>query len=285
MAHVRERFTPARGGAKSQGFAWAAVVALCCAAGCLTEFEPGSDTPSEGVESNGAPLEPGGADWSCIAGGATVPRPPPTNSEQAAAATYSVTITDFVTGRPVSGVQARACARVDIDCAMPLLANLTTSADGALRVRLFEGFDGFLEVVAEGMVPALLFLGGPLQGDTQGFPAYLVPLSAAGALADAIGFPIDVQFGLIGFWTLDCVGLPAGGVLVSNDAGGQIYNFVAGLPAFQTSTADGIGGFINVPPGRVLIRGVLANGGQTMGVQSLLVRPGWISVSNLQPGL
>jgi hypothetical protein len=255
------------------------VAALLCGVAC-TDFADGDDTlPGE----TNALLEPGGPDWSCVNGNATTPRTPPTNSAVAPAATYSVTLTDFVTGRPAAGVQARACARVDVNCASPLTSQLTASADGVLRVPLFQGFDGYVEVLADGMVPALFFLNGPLERDTEGFPAFLVPVPALTGLATTVGVPIDPQFGGIGFWALDCAGKPAAGVLMSNDAGGQIYNFVAGLPAFQTTTADGIGGFINVPPGRVLLRGVLANGSQTIGVQSLLVRKNWLSISNLQP--
>jgi hypothetical protein len=230
-------------------------------------------------------LTPSNNDWTCVGDGASAPRTPPTNAATAAPATYVLPVIDFVTQMTPPGVTARACARVDVDCVNPIVDSVTTSAGGVLALPLFEGFDGFIEVKADNFVSALFFLDGPLQGDTQAFPAFLVPLSSAAALAQSVGAPLDQRFGLIGFWALDCEGLPAQGVVMSNDAGGLIYNFVDGLPAFQQATVDGIGGFINVPPGRVLLRATLSGVGETIDVQSLLVRPGWISVSNLQPGL
>jgi hypothetical protein len=245
-----------------------------------TEFKDANDTGGETVDGL---LSPSGNNWTCLGGAATPPRTPPTNSAGASPATYILPVIDFVTQMTPSGVVARACARVDVDCDNPIVEDVTVSAAGVLALPLFEGFDGFVEVTAAGFVPALFFLQGPMQGDTQAFPAYLVPLSSAAALAVSIGAPLDERFGLIGFWALDCDGLPAQGVVMSNDAGGQIYNFVDGLPAFQQATVDGIGGFINVPPGRALVRAVLSGVGETIDVQSLVVRGGWISVSNLQP--
>jgi hypothetical protein len=148
---------------------------------------------------------------------------------------------------------------------------------------LFVGFDGFMEVLADGMIPELFFLNAPLTGDTESFPSFLVPLLSGAALVETLGVAFDDRYGFIGYWALDCEGAPAEGVIMSNDAGGVVYNFVDGVPAFQPMTADGIGGFLNVPPGRVLIRAVVANGGQTVAVRSFVVRGGWISVSNLRP--
>jgi hypothetical protein len=259
-------------------------MAAAGAAAC-TEYEPASDTLEETTDGmlNAGDTPTSLNDWTCLPDTVSAPSMVPVNTANAQAATYVLPLIDFVSGMPPSGATGRACARVDPGCSMPLTETVTITQQGALVLPLFQGFDGFIEVEADGMVPALFFLNAPLAGNTQSFPAFLVPLNSALALSQSIGVPLDERFGLIGFWALDCDGLPAGGVVMSNDAGGLIYNFVDGLPAFQPSTVDGIGGFLNVPPGRVLLRGVLSQGGQTIGVQSLVVREGWISVSNLQP--
>jgi hypothetical protein len=266
----------------------AAFLAVVVATAC-TDYEPASDTLAETTDgmlnAGDAPLGAGANDWACLADVSSGPSSVPMNTSNAEPATYVLPLIDFVSGMAPLSARGRACARVDPGCSMPLTESVMVSREGALVLPLFEGFDGFIEVEADNMVPALFFLNAPLIGNTQSFPAFLVPLNSALALSQIVGVPIDERFGLIGFWALDCGGLPAEGVVMSNDAGGLIYNFVDGLPAFQTATVDGIGGFVNVPPGRVLLRGVLSQGGQTIGVQSLVVREGWISVSNVQPQL
>jgi hypothetical protein len=268
---------------RRQCISGAARVALTLGSLACTAFERGSDTLEEVDGMLNAGDMPTGGDWSCLSDVVSGPNRVPMSTVNAPAAAYVLPLIDFVTGRPPTNARGRACARVDVDCINPITDSVMVSREGALVLPLFEGFDGFVEVESEGMLPALFFLNAPLSGNTQSFPAYLVPLASAAGLSQSIGVPLDERFGLIGFWALDCGGLPAEGVVMSNDAGGLIYNFVDGLPAFQPATVDGIGGFVNVPPGRVLLRGILSSSGQTIGVQSLVVRGGWISVSNLQP--
>ncbi len=264
----------------------AALLGVALGAWACTDYKPASDTLEETI---GGMLNAGETDttndWSCLDGSMMGPSMVPVNTANAEPATYVLPLIDFVTGMPPASATGRACARVDPACSNPLTETLAISPEGALVMPLFAGFDGFVEVEAEAMLPALFYLSAPLLGDTTSFPAFLVPIASAEALSQSLGRPLDDQFGLIGYWALDCVGLPAEGVVVSSDAGGLAYNFVDGLPAFQPATVDGIGGFLSVPPGRALIRGILAQGGQTIDVQSLVVREGWMSVSILQPRL
>jgi hypothetical protein len=63
------------------------------------------------------------------------------------------------------------------------------------------------------------------------------------------------------------------------------FSFIDGLPvAFEdTTTDDGAAGFANVLPGLVVVKGFRAGTLDLVGVETVLVRASWVSVSNLMP--
>lgn len=63
------------------------------------------------------------------------------------------------------------------------------------------------------------------------------------------------------------------------------YAFVDDLPVIDRDStgSQGLAGFVNVPPGIVVVAGYRAGASEPVGVESLLVRPGWVSNSFLLP--
>jgi hypothetical protein len=70
------------------------------------------------------------------------------------------------------------------------------------------------------------------------------------------------------------------------DTGAIPYAFVDQLPvANQDVTSEqGLAGFVNVPPGVVVVSSFAQGQPQALNVESLLVRSGWLSSMSLLPG-
>jgi hypothetical protein len=256
------------------------LVALAC-----TPFEPGTDelpAPNErdgfSERSSTAALTPGqaGRDWSCL--GPVTP-PVPTPAEGAERIIYSVQILDFFTGLPQPGVKARACGLGDVECARPVTTPVASDAEGWLDVPLYAGFTGFLELTEAG-VPGMLYILDPLTKDALPTYPYLT-ISTAGveALGRALGVSLDLAQGLISFRAFDCQGQPAPGVRLTKVGAGVAWNFVGGLPSVteQRTGPEGLGGFLNVPPGLAQVDLLTPDNVSISGPRSLLVRGGWFS--------
>jgi hypothetical protein len=64
-----------------------------------------------------------------------------------------------------------------------------------------------------------------------------------------------------------------------------VWYFIDGLPtrAGSATGADGLGGFVNVPPGLTHVDLKAANGVSIRGPQSFVVRPNWVSSAYVRP--
>jgi hypothetical protein len=96
---------------------------------------------------------------------------------------------------------------------------------------------------------------------------------------------LDPGAGVVSMNTFDCVGPAAPGVRLELNAAAVPFSFIDGLPvAFRdTTTDDGAAGFANVLPGLVVVKGFRAGTTDLIGLETVLVRAGWVSVSNLMP--
>ena len=75
------------------------------------------------------------------------------------------------------------------------------------------------------------------------------------------------------------------GVRLELNTVGLPYQFVDGLPIpYQdTTTRDSSGGFANVLPGLVVVRGFDAETMQQVGLETMPVRSQWVTVGSLMP--
>jgi hypothetical protein len=256
------------------------LAALAC-----TPFEPGTDELPDPNERDGfsessstAALTPAqaGGDWSCL-GPVTAPVPAP--AEGAERIIYSVQILDFFTGLPQPGMQARACGLGDVECTRPVTAPTASDADGWLDVTLYAGFTGFLELTGP-VAPSMFYILDPLTKDALPTYPYLT-INTAGleALGRALGIALDLSQGLMSFRTFDCQGRLAPGVKLTKVGAGVAWYFIGGLPSIteQRTGSDGLGGFLNIPPGLAQIDLLAPDGASITGPRSLLVRGGWFS--------
>jgi hypothetical protein len=242
-----------------------------------SEGSAGSLVDGDGVGS-------AGRDWSCSAGAAVQPA----DINDPAALTYVFDLEHFITGQPLDGARLRACFRADVSCDNPLSEGLINGSEARAQVTAYEGFNGYLEITADGMLPFLVFFkpwSAALLAELETVPLRMLPEAALLALGNAANVPLDPAAGLVTIITRDCTGAPAGGVRLELDRGAIPYAFFDDLPVIDRDStgAQGLAGFVNVPPGVVVVAGYRDGASEPLGVESMLVRPGWVSTSFLLP--
>lgn len=253
--------------------------------GC-TKFASELDRPL-GDEDMANELQPDiDLDWSCV----PEAQQPAIAANPAQPITYSLQIANLVTQQPLPNAQVRACFRADVGCSSPVGPALTTDASGVVQLTLFEGFNGFLEIVAEGMVSTLAFFPSAwsptLIPYMEQLPILLLPVAALPTLAAASSVQIDTASGLVSMYAYDCAGPLAAGVRLAIDAASAVpYAFVNELPVVgqDVTSESGIVGFVNVQPGIVVVTASPAGEQQTLSVDTMLVRTGWLTVGRLIP--
>lgn len=263
---------------------WFALTTLSC-----TKFASEFDSleGEAGDQTRVAALEAGEGDWSCAADAPPIAGVP---SPVAPALTFAFSVVDFVTGAGIQDVQVRACFRPDVACDSPATALLAPGSDGKVRVPLYAGFNGYLEVSSAGMLPVLLFFGAPWSADflaeLEQVPLQLLPVAALLALGDSARVQLDPSGGVIGINAYDCAGTAASGVRLELDARGVAYAFVNDLPVLNqdVTSEQGLAGFVNVSPGVVVLRGFAQDSTTPLTVETLLVRGGWLTSVSVVPG-
>ncbi|MET0413764.1 MAG: hypothetical protein ABW217_20815, partial [Polyangiaceae bacterium] len=219
--------------------------------GC-TKFASELDRPA-GDEEIADPLQPiSDLDWSCV----PETQQPALPANTAQPITYALQIANLITQQPLANATVRACFRGDVECAMPIGPTLTSDATGVVQLTLFEGFNGFLEIRVEGMVPTLAFFPSAWSSELIPFmellPVLLLPVQALPVLASASNVQIDLSAGLVSMYAYDCEGPSAAGVRLAIDSTSAVpYAFVDDLPVVgrDVTSESGIVGFVNVQPG------------------------------------
>jgi hypothetical protein len=261
-------------------------LALLLACSC-TRFASEFDTPDEEADTRGLGTASNAteSDWTCLEQNAPVQQP----IVNQVPLTYSLLAVDYVSNSIPPDLKVRACFRPDVACADPATEDLSVSADGTVKVTLYEGFNGFLEITAEGMIPALLFFpdewSRPLLDRVEPVPIALLQFAALEALGQAANIEVEPTGGIVSINTFDCQGPAAPGVRLEIDTDAIPYAFVDDLPIpYQDTTTDeGAAGFVNVPPGFVVVTGFPGELKQPIGLETLLVRTGWVTVGSMLP--
>lgn len=231
---------------------------------------------------DGAPAV--GRDWSCAVGGAASADV----DDSQAPLSYVFDLEHFITGQPLDGARIRTCFRVDVSCDNPLSETVVNGSTSRGEVTAYEGFNGYLEITAAGMLPYLVFFGPwspALLAELESVPLRVLPEAALQALGSTANVPLDPGAGVVAIATLDCAGASAGGVRLELDRGAIPYAFVDDLPVINrdSTSSQGLAGFVNVPPGIVVVTGYRDGASEPVGVESMLVRPGWVSNTFLLP--
>jgi hypothetical protein len=268
---------------------WVISIALLCAAatplaGC-TKFASELDGVSTTKELQPEPVEDKDTDWSCLSTEAGNP----IMQNNAPPLDYAVRALNFLSGATPANMRIRACYRGDVACAHPATDYFPADADGWVTLTLSVGFSGYLEILTDDMVPTLLLFPAPLTPTLvdalSAETISLLPFDALVAFGEASAIDLSPEAGVLSVNAYDCTGPGASGVRLELNAPAVPFTFIDGLPiAFNDTTSDdGSGGFANVFPGLSVVRGYRAGTEDMIGLETVLVRSQWVTVTSLMP--
>jgi hypothetical protein len=197
---------------------------------------------------------------------------------------------DTISGSWLPRVSVRPCDLLDPDCANAPRPVLTSDA-GTAAFELTGAFTGFFDLHRSDLVPATLYPGNLLAGQTTAtFPAYGIRPAELEAIAKTtdVSLELDAGVGHALVTIYDCQDHQAAGVLLAYENQGASaipFYFDDGLPNPAATQTDGygLGGAINVQVGTLTVTATLATSGTRVGTTSFDVRPGaltfaWIRV-------
>jgi hypothetical protein len=220
--------------------------------------------------------------WGCL-GNVTWPATTPGTHN------VSVVVADIITNKPVAGLSARLCYKLDPTCLTPMVSDLVSDSEGRMGFTVPTGFDGFLESTGSEAFPFSYFFYPPVTADRV---VSNVPVLHPGALATfsaLVGAELLPDRGHILARVYNCLGKTAEGIRYSTSGGdGSTVPFymIAGMPSTRESATDsaGNGGLLNVPTGSATLIGTVVASGRTLGSPlSMVVRPGRISYTGMVP--
>lgn len=234
-----------------------------------------------------APLPP---EWSCLERPAAAPPDMPRAMVRAVLDVY-----DYASARGLKGIGMIACMKTDPACANPTVSRVASDESGAMEFSVPYGFDGHFELTGEPQLP--LLLSDLPWTETRTVAAPMLTPAVLSATAVAGGDRYDEERGFVLLAIHDCDGDPAAGVRVEASAapGNAAFYFDSALPSRDLGStrvavlgrhgeARAMAGFINVTPGFPTFSVSLAQDGRSLGVITVQVRPGAMTMARFQPG-
>lgn len=185
-----------------------------------------------------------------------------------------------------SGLQMRVCNTAEVDCANPVVDWQALPASGLFTALVPWGFNGFLEVEAEGFMPHITIIDTPVYRDLQLYSQTLLPLAVYQGLGEVLNTPIDSGRSLLTATVTDCNGNLAKDVRVEMNLEDSGISYVTsqGVPTLNenVSQRDGAVGYGNVPAGLARLS-AYAPDGRLFDQQGVLLRAGTQTVAYLRP--
>jgi len=253
-------------------------------------------TPEDaGVEAG--PVQGTFNDWSCL-GEVTLP------AASSDPIDVSLLLLGPVGGTPAAGVHVRACPDPKDETCAGGSTPADTDPNGRVTLAVTKGFGGYFEATEANDTTDLHFNVNPFfashPSDRQEWHSTELRF-----VLDPIPLAIDTTRGQILMQAQDCRShtLPqnndfsrpsplAGGVRFVLDPmpAGVVLGYAVATPQGRISTTAteteddvGLGGFINVPPGRYTVTGIRAATGERIGSQSIHVRADTFSMLIVAP--
>jgi hypothetical protein len=253
-----------------------------------------ADSPAD-VGGDGA-VDP----WSCV-GKVTTP-----TEDMSRSVTLQYTVTDIAMN-PLAGMTVQVCGRNDPGCIKPLVAPMTTDATGAVNVSVPYGSRVIVVVTGPPCedgggstcyLKTLYYVDPPptVSATTPTVIECLTPGSVNGLAGIAQVF-FDPGEGIIILQLEDCAFTPAApdpGITfsLSSAAGMDAYAadtagfyLVSMNPNFQVTqtSSDGVGGYINAPPGLTVVTGTLVSKNMQVGQNEIVVEPSVVTYATIDP--
>jgi hypothetical protein len=197
------------------------------------------------------------------------------------------TLTDL--GRnPVPKISATLCRSIDVGCQSPVGGPYVTDDDGKLRLPLYLGFRGYLDIPPSDahpeLLPTIIYLPVPNEARAKDprFHASLGSTLQLNVVTGQAGKPADPARGHLVFAIDDCQSNAAANVDVyaATNTDQKTFTFYLdanGSPSItqQKTSASGTGGIFNLVPGSVTLN--YDYEGRRIGSQNIVVRQGTLS--------
>jgi hypothetical protein len=179
----------------------------------------------------------------------------------------------------------KACGQFDFECENPVFGPLEVNAGEPQDFEVKRGFQGFFEIKNRDTLDGLLFLGRPVDQDTQGWAVTMPTPQTVAGLALVTGEDIDENLGLILSVARDCAGSQLDHVTFNSSKSALGYYFVMNLPdtSLTETGPQGAAGFANVPISTTILTGVHNPSGHMLGPVSVRVKPNTVAFAEIWP--
>jgi len=229
---------------------------------------------------DGAPPAPM-ADWSCLEKPRVVTTEP---------GPFHVTmhVTTIVPSAPAAGVAVVLCTtKLDVECSTMTGDPQTTNSNGDVAFDVPRSFSGYAQLKRDDLITGLYFFNPNVDRNLDAVAVQLASPGILNALSSAAGSMQDPKKGTILMSIVDCNNVAAANAVFSAQGSDAIpFYSVGGLPNAMATTTDssGYGGFVNVPPGVISIKGLIDGGKRDIGAAvSFLTRANSLSYIKLVP--
>lgn len=270
---------------------------LLAVAGCSIVLEPGEaqceTTPDceargfAGAVCTNNVCEKADPVWGCL-GHVVEPVPDTTKKVD-----FSVRLTFAADKTPVTTATVDVCDKIDLDCTgknPDTPKGLEPDADGAVKVSVAQGFDGFVRVAGPEILDARIFVGRPIVTPPTVKEVRLLRPNDYSLLVAYAKEKVDPTRGTAIIRGVDCQSLAVGGVRFESPNAGTgsrefyLINQAPTTPPTATQTdTDGYGGFLNLPVGSSVARSLRASDDMLIGESSFHVLANTISYVQIAP--
>jgi hypothetical protein len=196
---------------------------------------------------------------------------------------------------PIADATAQVCKKIDVECTVPV-ATAQSDMMGNVSFDIDKNFSGYVQFQkGTDIVPGLYFFNPPPDHDLDMVSVQIVTPGIVTALTKTLMSPQLMQNGLTLINTLDCNGKGAAGISivgegldkVEGDGGPPPTTFysIGGLPNAGATETDsgGFGGFVNLPPGTLAVKGIVNGTKRELQEISILIRANAITYAKLVP--
>ncbi len=194
---------------------------------------------------------------------------------------------------PVTTAVIDVCDKLDVTCTgnnPDYPKGISPTKTGAVKLKVVQGFDGFVRVTDPAVVDTRVYVGRPLMADPRFKDIRLLRPSDYAILATLAGLEVDPTRGTAILASVDCGGETVGGVRFRSpnaDAKSSEFYLVNQAPMTPPGTtatdSDGFGGFFNLVAKSVVARAYVAKGDAFIGESSFQVLPNTISFVLIGP--
>jgi hypothetical protein len=199
--------------------------------------------------------------------------------------TQEIPLVNVVTRMPPANIEALVCQKFDEQCESPS-ERLTADQDGVIEFTVNAGFDGFLDISADGIMPSRVqFFNVTDQGRTT--TPLLIPESEIDFISELSGVTYNPEKVTVIMELSDCTGKPLKHATGETDAATDDTRIVYLLNHFPSpdevaTSEDGLVALFNLEPGTITLRGVTQDG-VTFASEGIVAPSGYIVYLGLRP--